>query len=670
MTPLAGFHFHFYQPPRENPWLGIVHNEWSAFPYHDWNERIAAECYRAMVAVAIEAEGGSLELVEPLTMSSFNVAPTLHHWMEAHAVDVESALRHEMSERRHRGASPVMAMPAVHAILPLADPSDRRRLIEWGLADYRHRYGASPEGMWLPETAVDLLTLRDLADAGVSYTVLMPSQARRVRRPGEEWREVDASSLDTTRAYRVSLPDERSLRVVFGDAELSHLVAFGDLIDDGIALADRLADRAGDDGAALIVADGETYGHHHRFGDVGVAWALRRLRATHHVETSLGEWLDEHEPVDEVELHPVSAWSCAHGVERWNSDCGCVTGERPGFDLAWRRPLRVALNAVRDAVVTRVEPELERLMGSADEPLTQYGRVLAGERSPEDFVRQWAPGASSDEVVRALELLEAYRHVLYAFTSCAWFFADPADIETSIVLRYAQVALEMLAAATGEDLTEYFVEQLAPVRSALTGREGRELWRGAVEPERGDAALVAAGALAESSVHGVFAHRRRGHFSVEWDEGSVVVRDLRTTREWRAVGEVSTLPSRGLSARVEISGEVREFDLGHLGHDVVARVGAGWLRGPGSHDYEGALDALAAELLTRPGTRDDDALVMALACAPRCVSPSGEAALRRALMALVSHGLDSARRDALGPIGRAVGLGDMFPSSGTLDEFL
>ncbi|NNN03440.1 MAG: DUF3536 domain-containing protein [Acidimicrobiaceae bacterium] len=670
MTPLAGFHFHFYQPPRENPWLGVIHNEWSAFPYHDWNERIAAECYRAMVAVAVEDETGSLELVEPLTMSSFNVAPTLHHWMENHAVDVEGALRHEMAERRDRGASPVMAMPAVHAILPLASSSDRRRLIEWGLADYRHRYGAEPTGMWLPETAVDEATLEALADAGVTYTVLMPAQARRVRRSGEEWRDVDSSSLDTTRAYRVNLGSGRHLRVVFGDAVLSQQVAFGHLIDDGVHLADQMAARAGEDGAALIVADGETYGHHHRFGDVGVAWALRRLRDTHHLETSLGEWLDTHDPVDEVELLPVSSWSCAHGVERWNSACGCVTGERPGFDLEWRRPLRQALDDLRHALVAPIESGLDGLVGDVDSVLTEYGQVLAGAQSPEDFLRARSGEISTDEVVTALELLEAYRHVLYSFTSCAWFFADPADIETSIVLRYAQVAVEMVASATGEDLTEWFTERLGPVRSALTGRSGRELWREAIESERADALLVGAGALAEHHVHGILSHRGRGHFSYRVEGSTVVVRDGRTTRQTEVTGEVTAHPSRGLSVRVESSGVQREFDLHQLGHDVVARVGAGWLRGPGSHDYEGALDALAAELLTRPGTRDDDALVMALACAPRCVSPSGEVALHRALVALVSHGLDAPRRGVLGPLGRAVGLSAMFPAAGAVDDFL
>ncbi|MBU6495301.1 MAG: DUF3536 domain-containing protein [Acidobacteria bacterium] len=670
MTPLAGFHFHFYQPPRENPWLGVVHNEWSAFPYHDWNERIAAECYRAMVAVAIEGEGGSLELVEPLTMSSFNVAPTLHHWMEVHAVDVEGSLRHEMAERSHRGDSPVMAMPAVHAILPLARPEDRRRLIAWGIADYRHRYGSDPEGMWLPETAVDEATLLDLVDAGITYTVLMPSQARRVRRAGEEWREVDQSSLDTTRAYRVVLSSGRSLRVVFGDGELSRLVAFGELLSDGNGLADRLAARAGSDGAALIVADGETYGHHHRFGDVGVAWALRRLREGHGIETSLGEWLESHDPVDEVELQPVSAWSCAHGVERWNSDCGCVTGERPGYDLAWRRPLRHALDSLRDELVERLTGALEDLVEDVPGTLTEYGRVLAGATTPVEFVRERAEGLSEEQVVRVLELVEGYRHLLYAFTSCAWFFADPADIETSIVLRYAQVAIEMVASATGEDLTEWFIDQLSGVRSALTGRAGRELWRGAVESERADAALVAAGALAEYHVHREYAHRRRGHYSYRVNGREVVVRDERTTRSTTFVGDVTTHPSRGMSVRVVGPAGEEEFDLSHLGHDVVARVGAGWLRGVGSHDYEGATDALAAELLRRPGTRDDDALLQALACAPRCVSPSGETALRRALMALVSHGLDDVRRETLGPLGRAVGLAEMFPATGTVDEFL
>ena len=203
MSSVAGFHYHFYQPPRENPWTGVFDHEWSAWPYHDWNERIAAECYRAMIAVALPDEEG-VTLFEPLTQSSFDLGPTLHHWLEHAAPDVDRALGAQV---RAVGAERVvLAAPLVHAILPLATRVDARRLIVWGIDDYRARYGASPRGMWLPETAVDLECLELMASEGIGYTVVMPTQARRVRDGAGQWREVSASDLDTSRAYFVALP--------------------------------------------------------------------------------------------------------------------------------------------------------------------------------------------------------------------------------------------------------------------------------------------------------------------------------------------------------------------------------------------------------------------------------------------------------------------------------
>ena len=666
MAPIAGFHLHFYQPPREDPWLGLVENEWSAWPYHDWNERIAAECYRAMIAVALPHEDAKgAELFEPLAASSFDVGATLHSWLAEHAPDVTRALHHQVATNASSPATVAMAAPLVHAILPLANAADRERLVAWGLADFAARFDTPSVGFWLPETGVDLATLSTLVDQGVRYTILMPTQAVRTRAIGGEWRDVDEHSLDTSLAYLVRVDDERTITVVFGHRELSHAVAFGDVIEDGTQLADTMMDELHDtDGVVLIVADGETYGHHHRFADLGYAWAVRRLARDHHVETAVGEWLATHEPTHEVELAQVSAWSCAHGVERWRSDCGCVTGEEPGFQLSWRRPLREALDWLREELGARVDERLARLVHSLDATMRDYGAVLAGTTELELFVSQHTREVPTDEeLVEVLELCEVHRNLLFAFTSCAWFFADPAEIETSIVLRYASVAIESARRTLGVDLEAAFVERLGDVRSIRPGVFGAELWRRACDGYRFSDAAVAAGFCAEQLACGEGSRAHRGFWraSIGWpgERGGsrdVVVTNEMTTRA--STYRVRAVRSGALGVQVEVAAanRVRRFRLADLGADVVARVVTAWLVEPGSDDFALALDLLAADLLERSGDDDDVTALLSLAGMSRYVSPASEGSIRRALTALRSQDLNSFQSDRLAPLARAVGL--------------
>lgn len=663
MTGVAGFCLHFYQPPREDPWLGVVPLEWSAWPYHDWNERITAECYRAMIAVALPKEGGGqVELVEPLPGSVYDVGPTLHGWLERAAPDVDLALVHQARAAPGGASAVAMAAPLVHAILPLARPEDRARLVAWGVADYVRRFDAAPRGMWLPETAVDLATLEALCDEGITFTVLMPTQAARVREFGGEWREVDAATLDTSRAYVVRLGGGRTITVVFGHHELSQRVAFGDLLRDGTALADAMASAlAGSEGVVLLVADGETYGHHHRFGDLGLAWALRRLRAHYGLATALGPWLEGATPTREVQLAAVSSWSCAHGVERWRSDCGCATGGEAGWRQAWRAPLRASLDWLRERLGAEVDHALADRVDSVDDTLREYGAVLAGSRDGPDFVAAHATRALDDvEVVRVLELCEIHRHLLLAFTSCAWFFADPDEIETMIVLRHAAVALDIAAGALGLELEVEFLRRLARVRSNRPGIDGAEIYRRARGARRFDEPSLAAG------------------FAVEHVAG--VPRDVRG--DWRAevsvvrpgvlgvaVTHVRTRRRRAFRIRVEAPDDVtslvavedgeREwlFRLGELGDDVVARVVAARLAGPGVADPESALDLLVSWVLTHPATPDAASATVAMASALRCATPSAEAAIRRALLSLRDRRVGPLERGAWDQLAEAVGLG-------------
>ncbi|MFI5035653.1 MAG: DUF3536 domain-containing protein [Acidimicrobiales bacterium] len=666
MAPVAGFHLHLYQPPREDPWLGLVTNEWSAWPYHDWNERITAECYRALTAVVV-APGADddTELVEPLPVSSFDVGTTLHAWLERAAPDVDEAWRHQ-ARRASGGASAVaMAAPLVHAILPLATAADRDRLVTWGVADFTHRFGEAPRGMWLPETAVDLATLETLADHDVAYTVLMPGQAARVREGDGEWREVHAETLDTSRAYRVRLASGRALTVVFGHRDLSQRVAFGDLVDNGSRLADVMAATvAGGDGAVMLVADGETFGHHHRFGDVGLAWALRRLRRHYGLETALGEWLAVHEPTHEVELAPVSSWSCAHGVERWRSDCGCVTGGQSGWRQGWRAPLRASLDWLRERLGAALEERLGELVTSVDAVLGDYGRVVAGAVEPAAFAHAHARGSLDDNATTTvLELCELYRHLLYSFTSCAWFFSDPAEIETFIVLREAAVAMEIAQRALGLDLAGEFLERFSAVHSNQPGVDGPVIWERACESARVDEAHVAAGFAAESFAGGDRARRTRGDWRAEVargkkDPGKFVVTLTHAPTERRRVFRARVERGPGLDLRVDIGdGATRHaMELGELGDDVVARVVAAWLVSPGSVAFADALDLLVARLLSEPAEGGDARALVALATSLKCATPANEASIRRGLLALRGPADTGADHPLLGPLTRAVEL--------------
>ena len=667
MSPVAGFHYHFYQPPREDPWTGMFNHEWSAWPYHDWNERIAAECYRAMVAVALPDSDGTTSLFEPLTQSSFDLGPTLHHWLSTYAPDVERALQREVRAASLGANHVVMAAPLVHAIVPLANAVDRERLVAWGIDDFRRRYGEEPVGMWLPETGVDVETLEVLARQGITYTVLMPTQAARARPVGGRWKKVSADTIDTSKAYVVLLPSGARMRVVFGNFDLSHRVAFGDLLSDGNALADTMAAGVNQgDGIVLLVADGETYGHHHRFGDIGVAWATRQLQEKYHLTTALGEWLDGVEPTNEVQLHPVSAWSCAHGVERWRSACGCVTGERPGFDLEWRAPLRDALDWLRENAGSALDWELGHHVHRSDDALMDYGKVISGQWSANDFLaRHQSRDLNDDERSRVLEICEAHRNLMFSFTSCAWFFADPGEIETSIALRYCALALELTRRTTGRDFETPFVERLAAVRSAFYDVAGEALWRRACAGFRTDEVQLAAGAAAEFATCGHFARPSRGTWGVEYSPGEggeirITLTNRLTARKFTFLTHVSL--GDDLSLHVDISDNTmwQRVELSELGADVVARVAMARLVGPDDRDVESALALLASDLLRRSATKDDEVTLVALASTPRFVSPVSEAAIRRALLAIAAHDGATSERGYLVPLATAVGLADTF----------
>ncbi|MEX2503961.1 MAG: DUF3536 domain-containing protein [Egicoccus sp.] len=513
-------HGHFYQPPRENPWLEQVEQQDSAWPFHDWNERITAECYGPNTSARIlDDDGRILRLVNNYARMSFNVGPTLLAWMADHTPDVHAGIvdADRRSAERFGGHGSAMAQVYNHAIMPLANARDQQTQVVWGLGDFEHRFGRRAEGMWLAETAADTDTLEVLAANGVAFTVLSPYQAAAVRPlppsgmvgPGGmdapdptegEWLDTTGGRVDPTRPYRVSLPSGRHLDVFFYDARVSQSVAFEGLLNSGDRLADRLLHAFPERGGPKLVhiaTDGESYGHHHRHGEMALAHALHRLSNTDTVRlTNYGEYLELFPPEYEARIVEDSSWSCAHGIERWRSDCGCTNGDIGG-QQAWRAPLRDALDHVRDQVGPAYETTAKRLLRDPWQARDDYVEVLL-DRSPEGqaafFDRHAARELTGDERVEALRLLELQRHALLMYTSCGWFFDELSRIETVQVLAYAARVIELAGQVLDlPGLESAFLERLAEAPSNLAPYgDGRAVYEQLVQPARANFRKVAA----------------------------------------------------------------------------------------------------------------------------------------------------------------------------------
>jgi alpha-amylase/alpha-mannosidase (GH57 family) len=481
-------HGHFYQPPRENPWIEAIEVQDSAHPYHDWNERITAECYAPNAASRILDERGTISrIVNNYERISFNFGPTLLSWMEKGAPELYRAILEadRKSAAAFSGHGSALAQPYNHMILPLATPRDKRTQVLWGLRDFERRFGRRPEGMWLPETAVDLETLEILAAEGLQFTILGPHQARRVREMGEaRWRNLEAGEIDPTMAYRVRLGSGRTFALFFYDGPISRDISFGGLLDSGEAFVGRLLGAFSDQnrGAQLVhvATDGEVYGHHHRFGEMALSFVLEAVTARNLGRlTNYGEYLERHPPTHEVEIQERSSWSCSHGVARWESDCGCTTGSRPGWNQAWRRPLRQALDFLRDALATLFEEKGAMFFVDPWAARDAYIELVL-DRSPghvDDFLRTHGRGIlRGGRRKAALRLLEIQRHSMLMYTSCGWFFADLSGIETLQILQYAGRALTLADRHFGTGLEDSFLSLLRQAKSN--------------DPERGDGARI------------------------------------------------------------------------------------------------------------------------------------------------------------------------------------
>ena len=482
MPPIKRFvciHGHYYQPPRENPWLETVETQDSAAPYHDWNERICAECYATNGAARIvNSKNQIIRIVNNYARTSFNFGPTLLSWLKENAPSTYRMILdgEHRSRKNFKGHSSAMAQVYNHVIMPLANRRDRITQIRWGIADYRSHYGIAPEGMWLAETAADSQTLELLAQHGIKFTVLAPHQCKSIRsfKSGEEWTLTPNASVDTSRPYVMRFESGVSLAIFFYDGPTSRAIAFEGLLNSGENFTARLKAAFRDVPQPQLVhvaTDGESYGHHHRHGEMALAYTLQLLEADKTVAlTNYGCYLAQFPPEYECRIVEDTSWSCAHGVERWRSDCGC-NGGRQGWNQAWRTPLRKGLDQLRDALIPLSDKLGTQLFKDVWAARDAYIQVIL-DRGPEvvdQFLREHQnhPLTAFDRV-RALELMEMQRYAQLMYTSCAWFFDDISGIETVQIIAYAARVLQLaqrLFGPAAAKLEPGFLEQLALARS-------------------------------------------------------------------------------------------------------------------------------------------------------------------------------------------------------------
>lgn len=472
-------HGHFYQPPRESPWLEAIEIQDSAFPYHDWNVRISAECYAANAVSRIwDTEGRIAQLVNNYASISFNFGPTVLLWMQKYAADVYDAIldADRRSLEKYSGHGNALAQGYNHMILPLSNIRDKTTQIVWGIKDFEYRFGRRPEGLWLPEAAVDLESLDIMAQHDIGFAILSPSQARRVRLDaGEEWQDVSGGRIDSGMAYRVSLPSGRVMALFFYNGSISQALAFEGLLDNGEAFAKRLLSAFPDERSVPrivhIATDGETYGHHNRGGDMALAHALQYIESKKLAQlTNYGEYLEYYPPTHEVEIFENSSWSCGHGIERWRADCGCNSGGNPGWNQSWRAPLRAALDWLRDAVNPAYEKLAGRFLADPWAARDDYIDVIM-DRSPERiaaFLTRHAirPLGYEDEIT-VLKLMELQRHAMLMYTSCGWFFDEISGIETVQIIQYAGRVLQLSDQLFNEAFEPGFLEHLELARSNI-----------------------------------------------------------------------------------------------------------------------------------------------------------------------------------------------------------
>lgn len=491
-------HGHFYQPPRENPWLEAIELQDSALPFHDWNERICKECYNPnSVSRIVDNKNQILDIVNNYQYMSFNFGPTLLSWMEEFApLTYERIIKADIdSISEHSGHGNAIAQVYNHMIMPLANAHDKETQVKWGIRDFEYRFGRKPEGIWLAETAVDDATLKVLVDNGIKFTILSPYQALKIRKTGDkEWQDVSWGNIDPARSYKYTLKSDskKSIALFFYDGAISKSVAFDELLKDGNRFIKRLKEGVSETRnypqLVNIATDGESYGHHTKFGDMALSYVLKIKAEDEGFKiTNYAEYLDKYESDYEVDIKQASSWSCFHGVGRWKEDCGCSTGGHPGWNQKWREPLRNALDYLRDGLAKVFEAEGPKYFN--DNPWAirnKYIDVILDRNyvTIRKFQKEnFKPDLTEEQKVKGMELLEIQRQAMLMYTSCGWFFSEISGIETVQIMKYAARAMQLVARFTNEDFETHFKDILSQAKSNIAEfGTGKDIYERFVKP--------------------------------------------------------------------------------------------------------------------------------------------------------------------------------------------
>ncbi|MBT6718193.1 MAG: DUF3536 domain-containing protein [Nitrospina sp.] len=488
-------HAHFYQPPRENPWTQEIEIQKSAAPYKNWNKRITEECYAPNARARILDESSRIKkIINNYSRISFNFGPTLLSWLESQSQETYQAIldADKESQGLFGGHGSALAQPYNHMIMPLANSRDKLTQILWGIEDFKYRFNREPKGVWLPEAAVDIETLDLLAGEGILFTLLAPSQAKQIKsQKNSNWVSVDENSLDTSRPYKIELPSGRKFSIFFYDKNVSHQLAFENLLSNGDKFLKGLTSKfSTDSGKPELVhaaTDGESYGHHHKFGDMTLAYVLDQLSSHEKFSlTNYSQYLEHHPPVWEVEIVDNTSWSCVHGIERWRSNCGCHTGGQEGWSQSWRKPLRESLDELRDRFNDIFEESLKPLIEDPWAARNAYIQLLQPEGDFEKFFNAHGKKTlKENEKTEILKWMEIQRNAMLMYTSCGWFFNDISGIETEQILRYASYALELFSQLEESDLELQFLETLKSAKSnVLKWKNGNYIYSNMVESNR------------------------------------------------------------------------------------------------------------------------------------------------------------------------------------------
>ncbi len=500
MNKYICIHGHFYQPPRENPFLNKIERQGSAFPYHDWNERINDECYRPNTSSRILSPHGKIiDIVNNFQYISFNVGPTLMNWLFTYDQNTYNKIIEAdiLSKETNHGHGNAIAQVYSHIIMPLANERDKQTQIKWGIADFKKHFGRDPEGMWLAETAINMETVKALIDNGIKFTILSPFQVEKVKTYfSNEWINVSNGNVDPTQPYRIFIDEnkEKYLDVFFYDAPISTAISFEHLLRDAHNFADRLdmASKLNQGRPTLVTAstDGESYGHHEPFGDMCLSYFFKHLAEEYKMkQINYGAFLERFAPISEAVLKEGpnkegTAWSCSHGVGRWKENCGCSTGGGTGWNQQWRKPLREGLNALRDLLWDVYKKETEPLLIDIEKARNDYYFVSHGIWSKDKFFEKNSNGQlSENEKIKILELLESQKFEQLMFTSCGWFFSEISGIETVQIIKYANAAIFYAQPYTKTDLEKVFLSYLKSATSNInSNHNGDALYKTWIKP--------------------------------------------------------------------------------------------------------------------------------------------------------------------------------------------